>query len=129
MARVQPTDRALSYLRPELEYRLRYVVQEAWKIARRCRRSVLLRDDIEAAHAILSGSLHSRPWTPLPGLDSDTVGGHEAFGLYESLTSSRADSLFSGADRNSLGVLKPRQQRMGAPSIMVSKRWRLEGLV
>lgn len=68
-------------LQPELDYRLRYVVQEGWQLARLSRRTVLLAEDITLAHALLQGSLHSLPWAPLPDLD--------AFGLTETVVMAR----------------------------------------
>ena len=37
---------SLQYVRPQLEYRLRLVLQEAWKFCRRARRTVLTGDDV-----------------------------------------------------------------------------------
>ena len=49
-------------LAPELEYRMRYIVQESWKLARRSRRAVLLSEDVSLAYALLQGTLSQLPW-------------------------------------------------------------------
>jgi hypothetical protein len=51
----------MEYLRPELDYRLRFVVQEAWKFCRRGRRTVLNGADIFEAWRLVCGEV-----LPLP---------------------------------------------------------------
>jgi TATA box binding protein associated factor (TAF) len=46
---------ANEFLKFEIEYRLRYVIQEAWKIARRSHRTILQASDVQLAHNILVG--------------------------------------------------------------------------
>lgn len=55
------TDQALAYLEPELEFRMRYVIQEAWKMARQCKSQILLPVHVEMAYATVSGSRSSKP--------------------------------------------------------------------
>lgn len=55
---VQPAAAAL--LQPDLEYRLRYVIQEAWKLALQCKRQTLLPIDIQTAYATLQTARGSR---------------------------------------------------------------------
>ena len=59
---------ALAYLGPEIEHRLKFIVQESWKVARRSRRAVLLPEDVTAAYATLSGN-HGAPWRPMRSVD------------------------------------------------------------
>ena len=52
-------DSAAQHLRPELEYRLRLILQEAWKFCRRARRTILTGDDIFIAWQFVCGDVSS----------------------------------------------------------------------
>lgn len=57
---------ATSHIKAEIEYRLRYIVQEALKLARHARRHTLLREDIQAAYSVLHGRQLSAVPVPFP---------------------------------------------------------------
>lgn len=48
-------DAAAQHLRPELEYRLRLILQEAWKFCRRARRTTLTSDDVYQGWSLVCG--------------------------------------------------------------------------
>lgn len=50
------TDQANAFIEPEIEYRLRYIIQEAWKFAQQAHKDKLLPIHIELAWKLLSSS-------------------------------------------------------------------------
>ncbi len=63
------------HLRPELDIRLRFIVQEAWKFCRRGKRTILSGDDIHEAFRLTSGE-----WT------GKTLQQEEVYGISTSKT-------------------------------------------
>ena len=121
LRRATPTisPHALVYLRPEVEYRLRYVIQEAWKIARRARRQELLASDVEAAYAYLTGSRLSTA----PSRHVVNAGLHEREGLMQSVGVGGGNALDAAAVARGVGEYRGRGEYF--PRIPNPRRCRL----